>query len=59
MERFVFLCALLLAFAAPAAVFAEGKRPMTVDDIFRFNASATRKSAPTARPSPTSSPRWT
>jgi dipeptidyl aminopeptidase/acylaminoacyl peptidase len=36
MERFVFLCALLLAFAAPAAVFAEGRRPMTVDDLFRF-----------------------
>src|SRR5207248_6683906 len=36
MERLVFLCALLLAFAAPAAVFAEGRRPMTVDDLFRF-----------------------
>ncbi len=36
MERFVFLCAVLLTFAAPAAVFAEGRRPMTVDDLFRF-----------------------
>src|SRR5215469_12003449 len=36
MERFVFFCVLLLAFAAPAAVFAEGKRPMTIDDLFRF-----------------------
>jgi dipeptidyl aminopeptidase/acylaminoacyl peptidase len=36
MERLALLLALLFAFAAPAAVFAEGKRPMTVDDLFRF-----------------------
>jgi dipeptidyl aminopeptidase/acylaminoacyl peptidase len=36
MERLVLLLAVLSAFAAPAAVFAEGKRPMTVDDLFRF-----------------------
>ena len=36
MERLTLLCAVLVAFAAPAAVFAEGKRPMKVDDLFRF-----------------------
>jgi dipeptidyl aminopeptidase/acylaminoacyl peptidase len=35
MERSVVLCACLLLFTAPA-VFAEGKRPMTIDDLFRF-----------------------
>lgn len=36
MERSVILCLVLLMLAAPAAVFAEGKRPMTFDDLFRF-----------------------
>jgi dipeptidyl aminopeptidase/acylaminoacyl peptidase len=36
MERAVILFVVLLLLAAPAAVFAEGKRPMTIDDLFRF-----------------------
>ncbi len=36
MERSVILFVALLLIAAPAAVFAEGKRPMTIDDLFRF-----------------------
>ncbi len=36
MERSVILCIVLLLLTAPAAVFAEGKRPMTIDDLFRF-----------------------
>jgi dipeptidyl aminopeptidase/acylaminoacyl peptidase len=36
MERSAVLCILLLVLAAPAAVFAEGKRPMKIDDLFRF-----------------------
>jgi dipeptidyl aminopeptidase/acylaminoacyl peptidase len=36
MERSVILFVFLLLLAAPAAVFAEGKRPMTIDDLFRF-----------------------
>jgi dipeptidyl aminopeptidase/acylaminoacyl peptidase len=32
----VVVCAFLLTLAAPAAVFAEGKRPMSIDDLFRF-----------------------
>ncbi len=36
MERSVILFLVVLLLAAPAAVFAEGKRPMTIDDLFRF-----------------------
>jgi dipeptidyl aminopeptidase/acylaminoacyl peptidase len=36
MERSAILFVVLLVLAAPAAVFAEGKRPMTVNDLFRF-----------------------
>jgi dipeptidyl aminopeptidase/acylaminoacyl peptidase len=36
MERSAILCACLLLLAAPAAVFAEGRRPMKIDDLFRF-----------------------
>lgn len=36
MERSAILFVFLLLLAAPAAVFAEGKRPMTIDDLFRF-----------------------
>jgi hypothetical protein len=36
MDRFVMLCVYLIAFALPAAVYAEGKRPMKVEDLFRF-----------------------
>jgi dipeptidyl aminopeptidase/acylaminoacyl peptidase len=36
MERSAILFAVVLLLAAPAAVFAEGKRPMTIDDLFRF-----------------------
>ena len=36
MERSAILFVVLLLLAAPAAVFAEGKRPMTIDDLFRF-----------------------
>lgn len=36
MERSVILFIVLLVLATPAAVFAEGKRPMTIDDLFRF-----------------------
>jgi dipeptidyl aminopeptidase/acylaminoacyl peptidase len=36
MERSVILFVFLLFLAAPAAVFAEGRRPMTIDDLFRF-----------------------
>src|SRR6266487_4524172 len=35
MERATLFACLMLA-AVPAAVFAEGKRPMTVEDLFRF-----------------------
>jgi dipeptidyl aminopeptidase/acylaminoacyl peptidase len=36
MDRLALLCACLVTLAAPAAVFAEGKRPMKIDDLFRF-----------------------
>jgi len=36
MERSAILVVLLLLLTAPAAVFAEGKRPMKIDDLFRF-----------------------
>src|SRR5579883_1401831 len=36
MERSAILLVVLLLLAAPAAVYAEGKRPMTIDDLFRF-----------------------
>ncbi len=36
MERSAVLCVFLLLLAAPAAVFADGKRPMRIDDLFRF-----------------------
>jgi dipeptidyl aminopeptidase/acylaminoacyl peptidase len=36
MERSAVLCIVLLVLVAPAAVFAEGKRPMKIDDLFRF-----------------------
>ncbi|MHB1423925.1 MAG: dipeptidyl-peptidase 5 [Gemmataceae bacterium] len=36
MERNAILFVVLLLLAAPAVVFAEGKRPMTIDDLFRF-----------------------
>ena len=36
MERSAVLFICLILFAVPAAVYAEGKRPMTIDDLFRF-----------------------
>src|SRR5262249_6569539 len=36
MERLAVVCACLLTLGIPAAVFAEGKRPMKIDDLFRF-----------------------
>ena len=36
MERSAVLCVCLCCLAAPAAVLAEGKRPMKIDDLFRF-----------------------
>src|SRR5579875_2821411 len=36
MERSVILLVVLLLLTAPAAVFAGNKRPMTIDDLFRF-----------------------
>jgi dipeptidyl aminopeptidase/acylaminoacyl peptidase len=36
MERSAVLCACLLLLAAPAVVFAEGKRPFKIDDLFHF-----------------------
>src|SRR5579871_1113394 len=36
MERSAILCVVMLLLSAPAAVFAEGKRPMKIDDLFRF-----------------------
>jgi dipeptidyl aminopeptidase/acylaminoacyl peptidase len=36
MERSVILFIVVFLLTAPAAVFAEGKRPMTIDDLFRF-----------------------
>ncbi|HEY7326999.1 MAG TPA: S9 family peptidase [Gemmataceae bacterium] len=36
MERSVILFIVLFLLTAPAAVFAEGKRPMTIDDLFRL-----------------------
>jgi dipeptidyl aminopeptidase/acylaminoacyl peptidase len=36
MERLAVLCACLLVVFVPAAVLAEGRRPMKIDDLFRF-----------------------
>jgi dipeptidyl aminopeptidase/acylaminoacyl peptidase len=36
MERSALFCTVLLLLAAPGVVFAEGKRPMKLDDMFRF-----------------------
>jgi dipeptidyl aminopeptidase/acylaminoacyl peptidase len=36
MERLAILLLVVVIVTAPAAVFAEGKRPMTIDDLFRF-----------------------
>jgi dipeptidyl aminopeptidase/acylaminoacyl peptidase len=36
MERSAVLCVVLILLAGPAVVFAEGKRPMKIDDLFRF-----------------------
>jgi dipeptidyl aminopeptidase/acylaminoacyl peptidase len=36
MDRLAVLCACLFAVAAPAAALAEGRRPMKIDDLFRF-----------------------
>src|SRR5271165_4870435 len=36
MDRLALVCACVLTLATPAAVFAEGKRPMKIDDLFRF-----------------------
>jgi dipeptidyl aminopeptidase/acylaminoacyl peptidase len=36
MERSAVLCVVLILLAGPAVVYAEGKRPMKIDDLFRF-----------------------
>jgi dipeptidyl aminopeptidase/acylaminoacyl peptidase len=36
MERSLILIVVLLLLTAPSAVYAEGKRPMTIEDLFRF-----------------------
>ena len=36
MDRLTVLVACLTLFGAPTIVFAEGKRPMTVEDLFAF-----------------------
>ena len=49
MERSVILFVALLLIAAPAAVFAEGKRPMTIDDLFRFKRVSDPQISPDGR----------
>ena len=49
MERIAVLCACLSALAVPAAVFAEGKRPMRVDDLFAFRRVADPQISPDGR----------
>src|SRR6516165_7484723 len=36
MERSAILWVLLILFVGPSVVFAEGKRPVQIDDLFRF-----------------------
>ncbi|MGH7225442.1 MAG: TolB family protein, partial [Gemmataceae bacterium] len=36
MERIAIVLVVVLVLTAPSIVFAEGKRPMTIDDLFRF-----------------------
>jgi dipeptidyl aminopeptidase/acylaminoacyl peptidase len=36
MDRFACLCVIVALAALPAVVFAEGRRPLTLDDLFRF-----------------------
>ena len=45
MERLAVLC-VLLAVSLPAAVLAEGRRPMTIDDLFRFKRVADPQISP-------------
>ncbi len=46
MERFALLFACLTCVGLPAVVFAEGKRPMTVDDLFAFKRVADPQISP-------------
>jgi dipeptidyl aminopeptidase/acylaminoacyl peptidase len=46
MKRTPAVLACLLALLVPAAVLAEGKRPMTVDDLFRFKRVADPQISP-------------
>jgi dipeptidyl aminopeptidase/acylaminoacyl peptidase len=46
MERIAMLLAWVLLAALPALVYAEGKRPMTLDDLFRFKRVADPQVSP-------------
>src|SRR5262245_14279065 len=46
MERCLYVLPWLLMFALPALVYAEGKRPMKVDDLFRFKRIANPEISP-------------
>jgi dipeptidyl aminopeptidase/acylaminoacyl peptidase len=48
MERSAVLC-LLLVLTVPAAVFAEGRRPMKIDDLFRFKRVSDPQISPDGR----------
>jgi dipeptidyl aminopeptidase/acylaminoacyl peptidase len=46
MDRFAMLLACVTCFSLPAMVFAEGKRPMTVEDLFAFKRIADPQVSP-------------
>ncbi len=46
MDRLTVLCACLTLFGVPSMVFAEGKRPMTVEDLFAFKRVADPQVSP-------------
>jgi dipeptidyl aminopeptidase/acylaminoacyl peptidase len=46
MDRFTLVFACLTVFGVPAMVFAEGKRPMTLDDLFAFKRVADPQVSP-------------
>src|SRR5262249_3313514 len=46
MKPLLFLFAFVLVFAVPAAVFAEGKRPAKLDDLFAFQRVADPQISP-------------
>jgi dipeptidyl aminopeptidase/acylaminoacyl peptidase len=49
MNRRALLCGLVLVLTLPAVAFAEGKRPMTIDDLFRFKRLSDARISPDGR----------